>query len=163
MKRAVFWVVFLVVAAGIFVHQWRDKDPMRNNPMLIDLQARYYISMLSHPQPRVAQQAWLNVWNLFFTKWQVVHLLPGYAGDPTPINFLIERRAFPASGEQRAMNAFFAEDKPLFYRSDRVYCRNVGEALMAILYREGKWKVDYAGDWKAWWQANAKYYSPGGG
>jgi hypothetical protein len=46
----------------------------------------------------------------------------------------------------------------VYYRTDRVYCRTVSEALMAIMYREKKWTVDYQGDWQTWWQANGKYY-----
>ena len=29
---------------------------------------------------------------------------------------------------------------------------------MAMMYREGKWKVDYQDDWRAWWELNRTYY-----
>lgn len=56
------------------------------------------------------------------------------------------------------MEGFFARNKPIYYKTERVYVRTVGEALMAITYREKKWTVDFQGDWQAWWQANGKYY-----
>lgn len=43
-------------------------------------------------------------------------------------------------------------------KTQRVYCRTVAEALMAIMYREKKWTLAYQGDWQAWWQANGKSY-----
>ena len=27
-----------------------------------------------------------------------------------------------------------------------------------MMYREGKWKVDFSDDWKAWWELNRTYY-----
>ena len=158
MKRVAFWVVFLSLSGALFVHQWKTKDPLNNHPVILDQWARHNIRLLSHPHPQVAAQAWVTLWNLFQRKWQVYHLLPAHFADASPIHFLIDRKPFPATAEQPALEAFFAEPKPIYYRSERVYCRTVGEALMAIMYREGKWRVDYQDDWSAWWELNRAYY-----
>jgi hypothetical protein len=159
MKRAAFWVVFLVLAAGTFVYIWRTRDPLRNNPYLLPLWVKYNVRLLAHSHPGVAQKAWLEVWNLYFTKWAVFEALPEHLASTQPINFLIERQSFPRGGDNApAMEGFFARSKPIYYNTEQVHCRTVGEALMAIMYREKKWTVDYQGDWQAWWQANGKYY-----
>ncbi len=158
MKRIAFWVVFLSLAGTAFVYEWRKNDPMLHHPVLLDLRTRYNIVLLSHPHPEVASAAWVVLWNLFHRKWQVYHALPAHFGDRTPIHFLLERRAFDAAPEQPKMEAFFALPRPIYYEAERVYCRTVGEALMAILYREGKWKFDYRDDWGAWWTMNRTYY-----
>jgi hypothetical protein len=159
MKRAIFWVVFLLLAAGAFLHIWRTKDPLRNNPYLLPLWVKYNVRLLAHPHPAVARDAWLELWNLYFTKYMVYQILPGEVANPAPISFLIERESFPAGGKNApAMEGFFARKKPIFYKADEIYCRTVGEAIMAIMYREKTWDVDYQGDWSAWWQANGKYY-----
>jgi len=156
--RVVFWAVFLLLAAGAFAYAWKTNDPLRNNPYLAPLWVRYNLRLLAHSHPAVAHDAWLTLWNLYFTKWTVYEMFPNEVADATPISFLIERRPFPASGDKPAVDGFFALDRPIYYKSERVYCRTVGEALMAIMYREKKWVVDYEGDWQAWWQANQKYY-----
>jgi hypothetical protein len=153
-RRAVFWVVFLLLAGGMFAFAWKTNDPLRNNPYLAPLWVRYQLRLLAHPHPAVAHDAWLTLWNLYYTKWTVYEMFPKEVGDTTPISFLIERQSFPASGDQPAVAGFFAVNRPIYYTSERVHCRTVGEALMAIMYREKKWPVDYEGDWKAWWQAN---------
>jgi len=158
MKRISFWVIFLAVSGALFAHQWKTKDPLHNHPLLLEYWAKHNIQLLSHPHPQVANEAWITLWNLFFRKWQVYHMLPQHFADPRPISFLIDRKPFPATGEQRALEAFFAQAKPIYYQSERVYCRTVGEALMAIMYREGKWKMDYEEDWNAWWELNRKHY-----
>ena len=156
--RVAFWIVFLAVSGALFAHQWKTKDPFNQHPWIIDLRARHNIGLLAHPHPKVARDAWVALWNLFHRKWQVYHLLPAHFGDASPIHFLIERKAFQSSGEQPALEGFFGEAKPIYYRSERIYCRTVGEALMAMMYREGKWKVDYRDDWKSWWELNRGYY-----
>lgn len=161
MKRIVFWVIFLSVSGTLFAHQWKTKDPLNNHPVFLEYWARYNILLLAHPRPEVATQAWITLWNLFHRKWQIYHMLPQHFADRSPINFLIERKSFPASGEQPALEGFFAQAKPVYYYSERVYCRTVGEALMAIMHREGKWKTDYRDDWNAWWELNRTYYRIG--
>ena len=159
MKRAAFWVVFLLVAAGAFVYIWRTRDPLRNNPYLLPLWVKYNVRLLAHPHPAVAQDAWLVLWNLYFTKWAVYRTFPDLVANEKPISFLIERQSFPRGGDNApAMDGFFARNKPIYHKTDRIYCRTVSEALMAIMYREKKWTVDYQGDWQTWWQANGKYY-----
>lgn len=158
LARVAFWLVFLAASGAIFVHQWKKNDPLLHHPVLLDLRTRYNLLLLSHPHPEVASQAWITLWNLFHRKWQVYHALPAHFADATPIHFLIERQSFPRAPEQPAMEAFFAKAAPIYYRSERVYCRTVGEALMAILYREGKWKIDYRDDWNEWWVRNRTYY-----
>ena len=159
MKRLLFWVVFLLVAAGAFVYIWRAKDPLRNHPYLLPLWVKHNVRLLAHPHPAVANGAWVELWNLYFTKWTVYQMFPVEAVNPAPISFLIERQSFPSGGENApAMEGFFARDKPMYYKTEQVYCRTVGEALMAIMYREKKWTVDYQGDWKAWWEANGQNY-----
>ncbi len=159
MKRAAFWVVFLVVAAGALVYIWRAKDPLRNHPVLLPLWVNYNVRLMAHPHPSVAHDAWLEVWNLYFTKWAVFETFPKHLANTEPISFLIERESFPTGGPNNpAMDGFFARNKPVYYRADRIYCRTVSEALMAIMYREKKWTEDYQGDWQTWWQANGKYY-----
>ena len=159
MKRAMFWVVFLLLAAGAFIYVWRTKDPLRNNPYLLPLWVKYNVRMLAHPHPAVAQDAWLELWNLYFTKYMAYQMFPAEVANAAPISFLIERQSFPAGGKNApAMEGFFARKKPFYFKTDRVYCRTVGEAIMAIMYREKTWDVDYQGNWQAWWQANGKYY-----
>ena len=159
MKRAAFWVVFLLVAGATFVYVWRARDPFRNHPYLLPLWVKYNVRLMAHPHPAVAHTAWLELWNLYFTKWAVVEAFPAHLGNQAPISFLIERQSFPAGGENApAMEGFLARNKPIYYKTERIYCRTVGEALLAIVYREQKWTVDYQGDWQAWWQANRKHY-----
>ncbi len=159
MKRAAFWVVFIVLAAAAFSYVWRTKDPLRNNPYLLPLWVRYNVRLMAHSNPDVAHKAWLEVWNLYFTKWAVFETFPEHLANTQPISFLIERQSFPRGGDHApAMDGFFARNKPIYYKTEQIYCRTVSEALMAIMYREKKWTADYQGDWQAWWQANGKYY-----
>lgn len=159
MKRVVFWVIFLMLATGAFVYLWKTKDPLRNNPYLLERWTRYNVELLAHPHPAVAYTAWMELWNLYFTKWAVYDTLPRHVADTRALSFLIEREQFPAAGDTTpAVNGFMAREKPYFYKTDRIYCRTVGEALLAIMYREKKWRTDYEGDWKAWWEANKRYY-----
>ena len=159
MRRALFWVVFLLFAAGAFAYLWKTNDPLRNNPYLAPFWFRYNVRLLAHPHPSVAHDAWLELWNLYFMKWAAYEMFPEHLVNTAPISFLIERQSFPRGGDNApAMNGFFARNKPIYYRTERVYCRTVGEALMAIMFREKKWTVDYEGDWQVWWQANGKHY-----
>ncbi len=152
-------MVFLLVAAAAFAYIWTVKDPLRNHPYLLPLWVKYNIRLMAHPHPEVAHQAWLEVWNLYFTKWAVFDTIPQHLANTQPISFLIERESFPQGGSNTpAMEGYFARNKPVYYKTDGVCCRTVSEALMAIMHREKKWTVDYQGDWQAWWQANAKYY-----
>jgi hypothetical protein len=159
MKRAAFWVVFLVMAGAAFAYFWRVNDPLRNNPYILPLWVKYNVRILAHPHPAVAHGAWLELWNLYFTKWGAYQLFPEHVANAAPISFLIERQSFPRGGDHApAMEAFFARNQPIYYKTERVYCQTAGEALLAIMYREKKWAVDYQGDWQAWWQANRKHY-----
>ena len=159
MKRAIFWVVFLMAAGIALAYIWRDKDPLRNHPYLLPVWVRHNVRLLAHPHPAVAYEAWLELSNLYFTKWMAFQMFPKEVANTAPISFLIERQSFPGGGEGHpAMEGFFAHKKPIFYRTERVYCRTVGEAIMAIMYREKKWNVDYQGNWQAWWGANGQYY-----
>ena len=157
--RVAFWVVFLLLATGAFAYTWRTNDPLRNNPYLAPLWVKYNLRLVAHSHPAVAHDAWLTLWNLYFTKWAVFETFPKHLVNTQPISFLIERQSLPGAGENApAMEGFFARNKPIYYKTDRVYCRTVGEAIMAIMYREKKWSVDYQGDWPAWWQANGQHY-----
>jgi hypothetical protein len=160
MRRKIFWAVFLLAAAAAFIYIWNAKDPLRNHPYLLPVWVKHNLRLMAHPHPAVAHDAWQELSNLYFTKWTVYQMFPAEVGNAAPISFLIERQSFPGGGENApAMEAFFARNKPIYYKTDRVYCRTVGEALMAIMYREGKWAVDYQGDWQAWWQANGQNYN----
>ncbi len=159
MKRAIFWAVFLLAAAAAFVHIWRTRDPLRNHEYLLPLWVQHNVRLLAHPHPAVGHDAWRELWKLYFTKWTVYQSVSAEVGNAAPISFLIERQSLPGAGENAPpMEEFFARNKPIYYKTDRVYCRTVGEAIMAIMYREKKWSVDYQGDWQAWWQANAQHY-----
>ncbi len=160
MKRAVFWVLFLAVAAGAFGYFWKKNDPLRRHPVLLELWVKHNVRLLGHSHPEVAEAAWAELWHLYYTKWAAVPLLPPHAGDQTPISFLIVRRNMPAGGDayQPAMAAFSAVGKAVYAKAEGVYCRTVGEAVLAIIYREKRWKSDYAGDWKSWWAENRKHY-----
>jgi hypothetical protein len=148
MKRAVFWGAFSLVAVAAFIYIWTTQDPLRRNPYLLPFWVKHNVRLLAHPHPAVAEAAWLELWNLYFTKWTAYQMFPGLVEDHAPISFLMERKSFPAGGgpDVPAMEGFFAGRKPIYYKAEQVCCRTVGEAVMAIMYREKKWTTDQAAE-----------------
>lgn len=146
--RVVFWVLFIPAAAAAGYYFWQRGIPQR-----IDRD----LKNLTHGNARIASQAWWDLRELYFTKWAAVDILIEHTGDPEPIHFLIEMDKRPVPGKA-ALDDFVTNGRPIFYKADRVYCRTVGEAIMAFMYNERKWRTDYNGDWQEWWQANKGYY-----
>ena len=156
--RLVFWIVFLAAAGVAGRHFWIKNNPLENNPLWIPVKVNYYLHQTGHPNARVATDAWLQVWNLYFTKWQAYHMILERIGDPRPISFLLERKRMPGMEGGPEVDAFFADGKPIYHKADRVYARTVGDALLALPYREHKWKSDVGEDWQAWWAENKICY-----
>ena len=78
------------------------------------------------------------------------------ATDKTPIYFLVEREeVWQTNNANRP--GFGVHNKPIYYKSDGVYCRTVGDALRTILFNENtrtkpRWRTDFYGNWDRWWK-----------
>ena len=157
MGRWIFWVVFLSIAfwAGVFF--WKKFDPLRQYPFLIPYTTKFYLERITHPNAKVANEAYWQVNNLYFTKWAAYEIILDYVEDQRPINFLIERKLRKFSNRPEFWG-FVASSKPIFYKTDQVYCKTLGEAIMSLAHREKNWKTDCQGNWQSWWQANRGYY-----
>lgn len=151
--RIIFWVVFLSGAVYALYYMYDRNMSTIGISKKIDL----LIPKLSHPNAKVASDAWWELRELYYTKWAAFHQLLTHTADPEPINFLIERDTRPVPGQAAVMD-FVANGKAIFYKTDTIYCRTRGEAILAFVYNERKSKVEFAGDWNAWWQAARKDY-----
>jgi hypothetical protein len=154
-----FVIIFALVAILIGVDYWSQKtyqrSPMGN--LTASFRAEYYLSRISHPNAKVADDAYWKLNDLYFTKWQTYNLILESVEDSTPISFLIEKDSMAVPGKP-SRTAYMPHRKPIFYKTDRIYCRTVGEALLTLAYREFLWKTDFEGNWQVWWQANRGYY-----
>lgn len=165
--RFVFWVVFLTAAATYGTHIWRTRDPLRKNPLFIPYWTQRNLDRLADTDPEAAAKAWHELYGLYNTKWQAYHIMLPRVSDDRPVHFSLRldssfgRRTgacmslWPAPGKaqgppERVLNRYGKD----------CACRTAGEALMAIVYDEGTWVVDYAGDWQAWWKANKHLFQP---
>lgn len=144
--RIVFWSLFLPAAliTGIYFYE-----------MWIPQRVNRYLRRLQHPNAKVASEAWLKLNDLYFTKWEAYNLILPHARDQAPINFLIEREPGPGAD---AKMIFTVHDRAIYYHTDQVYCRTVGDAILGFVYNEGKWRKDFEGDWDGWWTQNRGYY-----
>ena len=146
--RIVFWSLFLPAAIVAGVLFWRHGALQRANRCL---------HLLTHPNAAVAGQAWWDLRELYFTKWAVYEFCLQHVGDKEEIGFLVEREKGAGRGGPEQSD-FTVKGHPIYYRTDRVYCRTVGEAILAIVHSERKWKTDFEGDWPAWWEQNRGFY-----
>lgn len=148
MMRRLIWLVFLLGAAAAGRHFWIKNEPHRTSPLLTPYWTSYNLQLMRHPNPRVAAAAWRELSHMYYTKWDSVDAIRELIPDEGPISFLVVRQT----------DSFWAEDKAIYYKADRVHCRTVGEALLAIVYKEKRWRTGYDGDWAAWWEANKAYH-----
>jgi len=133
-------------------------DPLRSHPLLVPHFTKYQLMRLQSPYPEVANDAWHEIRQLYLTKWAAVAVVMEEFDNQTRISFLIERADFKCTDKD--VNQLVAVNRPIYYKSDEIYCRTVGESLLAIVYGEGKWVTDYEGDWQVWWQQNKEHYQP---
>jgi hypothetical protein len=140
--------------AGVAGHFWWTSAPARVERALRGVR---------HPNARVASEAWLELHELYFTKWAAVEPIVAHASDPDPISFLVEAEEIPVPGRP-ARDGFSVRGRPWYHRTDALHCTTVGDAIRAILYQavdmHGKptWRTRYEGDWDAWWAENRGYY-----
>ncbi len=148
--RIAFYGIVLALLSGTAGYFWYRSVP-------VQLEIAFW--KLRHPNAKVATEGWLEVHQLYRTKWAAVEPVLARAEDEDPISFLVEREKFPVPGKA-AREGFWVKGKPYYHKTDRIYCRTVGDAIRAIFYNEtdtyGKprWKKDFFGDWDAWWQTN---------
>lgn len=149
--RLVFWPFFLIFAVSFGIFAWQRGMEQR---------CRRCIRLIGHPQADVAAQAWWDLRELYFTKWAAVNFLLPHLDlpDDRPISFLIEREKGASSAGPEEYG-FTTRGRPVYYRTDKVWCRTVKEAILAFIYDERKWKVDLEeNDWQKWWDENRGYY-----
>lgn len=152
--RKVFWAMFGAGACAALWAVWTKADPLRKHPWLAERYLAGKIEAMKHSDPRVGAAAWGDVANAFGTSWASFQIVMRLAeqNDAAPVWFLVEKEKFPVPGEA-AREGFWATSKAVFHKTDRVYCRTVGDAVRAIIYNERKWTQDWDGDWSAWWTA----------
>jgi len=141
----VFWPLFLAVALGFGWYAWNRG---------VEQRCRRYIELMGHPNANIAGQAWWDLRELYFTKWAAYSFILDHLDDDRPVSFLIEREPRPDNNQPM----FHTRNRPIYYRSDRVWCHTVSDAMMAFIYDERKWKSDFEGDWGEWWRQNQGYY-----
>lgn len=155
--RLIFWLVFLLTAAAAGRHFWIKNEPHRTSPLFAPQWTSYNIERMRHPNPLVAAAAWRELHHMYFTKWDAVDVIMASIHDDAPISFLVTKQIFP-EGSEGAKDAFWAQDKAIYYKTERIHCRTVGEALLAIVYKEKRWRTEYQGNWTEWWEANKAYH-----
>ena len=138
-RRAGIWVLILAVVCGGGWYYWQNLPPQRT---------KRYLKQMQHPNAIVASEAWSELSHLFFTDWAAYYLLLDEVSSQAPISFLLEKQR--PEGLEREL--FSASGKPIYYKSDGIYCRTLGEAILAILHNDPKHDTPFEGDWRAWWQ-----------
>jgi hypothetical protein len=152
--RIVFYGLVLLALAGVAGHFWWTSVPVRVERALRGVR---------HPNAKVASEAWLDLHELYYTRWAAVEPIVAHALDEAPISFLVEAEKIPVPG-QPARDGFSVRGKPWYHETDALHCATVGEAIRAILYQavdvhgNPRWRSAYAGDWDAWWAENRGYY-----
>jgi len=153
--RFVLWPVIIIAAvvAGVYFYMQG-----------VEQQVWWNVRKLGHRNADISYQAWMNLNDLYYTKWAAYDPILEAIGDTRPLNLLIERGDLPTANPAVTRQGFHAARKPIFFKTERVYCYTVGDAIAAIAYNETtksgkpKWRTDFAGDWRAWWTANKGYY-----
>jgi len=147
--RIIFWSLFLPAALAFGIYAWNKG---------IRQQCAHQMYLMAHPNAKVASKAWNDLNRLYMSEWKAYDYLVDHVDDPRPIHFLVE--AGPAQYPYGHYNTRYFEvhDKPIFYKTNRVYCRTVGEAVLAMIYNEGKGRRDLEADWQTWWEANRGWY-----
>ena len=142
--RILFWPIFLAAIGMTAYYFWQKQPPQ---------QFKYQFGRLAHPNAKIAGDAWQKISNLFFTDWAVFYSVLDETNNNAPISFLIEKSAqLNSDGTKR--DIFVATKKPIFYKTEQVYCRTIGEALMAMAYNDPKVDEKFYGDWQTWWRKN---------
>jgi len=147
--RVLFWVIFLS-AAGYGA--WYAKNET------LPCKVNRYLKLMQHPNANVASDSWWGLRELYFTKWHAFRQILEHTHDPQPISFLVEKGKVPVPGEEVRWDFLVERGRPIYYKSETIYCRTVGEAILAFVYNERRWKSDYFGDWGAWWEVNKEFY-----
>ncbi len=155
--RLSFWILFLGLCSGFLHYFWKKTDPLHKNPSLTVFWTDHQLALLTHPNAKVASKAWFELNNLYFLSWTAYAKILTQLDNGTPIHFLVESVSVPVPGKP-AVRGFTVNDRLIFYKTERIYCQTVGEALSAILYNERNWKTDWDGSWQSWWESNRKYY-----
>ena len=139
--RWIFWPLFVALSLAIGLYFWKQKIPVR---------VQTYIRKMHHPNARIAGNAWIELQNLALNDAQAFSLLLRDLDDSGALSFLIERTP---KGD-----FFVVRGRPIYFKTERVYCESVGEALAALAYNQHQWRTDYQGSWPSWWYKNRKYY-----
>jgi hypothetical protein len=152
-QRLVFYGALVLVLLGVGLHFALESPQVR---------VEIALWKMRHPHARVASEGFSELQNLYYTKWAAVDPVLAHTEDPHRISFLVERNVeLPGI---RPLQGFGVQGRPWYYKTDRVYCRTLGEAIRAFLYNERdvrgapRWRRDYEGDWDAWWIANRGFY-----
>lgn len=152
--RLLFYAFVFSGVGGVAGYFWYHSVPQQVERALLGVR---------HANARVASTAWSDLRHLYFTQWAAVEPVLLHAEDPEPISFLLEPQPIPVQGGT-SRPGFQAPGKPRYYKTDRIHCRTVGDAIRAFLVSEvdlsgnPRGKHPYTGDWDAWWAANRGYY-----
>ena len=142
-----FWPCFLSAALFVGWYIWSNK---------IEQQINRNVALLAHPHADIAGDAWMKLSHLFFTKWEAYYLLLEHQRDNSPISFLIEKTTVLTDDGEKEV--FSATRRPIYYRTDEIYCRTVREAIFAIAHNDERLVEEYSDNWDWWWQANRSAY-----
>ena len=149
--RIIVYVVIFGLLAGGGYYAWQQLPPQRVKTLLAELE---------HPNAMVASAAWRQLQHLYFTDWSAFYLVLDEMQSKTPISFLIEQSK-PKNAESGDDIRFVVNDRALFYKTEQVFCKTIGEALMAIAHNDPKRRSAYSGDWLSWWKENRQALQSG--
>ena len=105
--RKLFWTIFLLLACGTGWYMYYNR---------IDQVVARNLKLLEHPHADVAAEAWHELSDLFFTKWEAFYPILEHVRTRKKISFLIEREFIEFGGEEKEV--FVARRKPVFYRAE---------------------------------------------
>jgi hypothetical protein len=147
-NRILVWIIILAIAGFVVFKLYSG---------MVEPKFEKYLDLIASEDVDEATQAWIELYNLYYTSWDAYDMIMTKMHDSRPIHVQIALQESPVPGKAAEWK-FMATGKPIFYKSEGVICNTVGEALMAIIYNEKKWKSDFDGDWTSWWYSNRQYY-----